>query len=76
MGQTVNKDRCPGGLGAMARNGVQFQKELSEPGFERLYGTEEQCRALVIAARWPTGFECPVCGGKRQPGENPRSLSV
>ncbi len=48
----------------MARNRVQFQKGLSEPEFERLYGTEEQCRALVIASRWPTGFECPVCGGK------------
>ena len=48
----------------MARNKVQFQTGLSEPEFERLYGTEEQCRALVIAARWPAGFECPVCGGK------------
>ena len=48
----------------MARNRVQFQKGLSEPEFERLYGTEEQCRAAVVAARWPEGFECPACGGK------------
>jgi ribosomal protein L37AE/L43A len=47
---------------AMARNVVQFQKGLSEPEFERRYGTEEQCRAIVIASRWPKGFECPVCG--------------
>jgi ribosomal protein L37AE/L43A len=46
----------------MARNVVQFQKGLSEPEFERRYGTEEQCRAIVIASRWPKGFECPVCG--------------
>jgi len=46
----------------MARNAVQFQKGLSEPAFEQLYGTEEQCRAIVIASRWPNGFECPVCG--------------
>ena len=46
----------------MARNAVQFQKGLSEPAFEQLYGTEEQCRAIVIASRWPKGFECPVCG--------------
>jgi hypothetical protein len=46
----------------MARNVVQFQKGLSEPEFERRYGTEEQCRAIVIASRWPKGFKCPVCG--------------
>jgi hypothetical protein len=46
----------------MARNVVQFQKGLSEPEFERRYGTEEQCRAIVIASRWPKGFECPICG--------------
>jgi len=47
----------------MARNVVQFQKGLSETGFEQLYGTEEQCRTAVIASRWPNGFECPACGG-------------
>ena len=26
---------------AMARNAVQFQKGLSEPAFDRQYGTEE-----------------------------------
>src|SRR5690349_5525679 len=49
----------------MARNVVQFQKGLSEPAFEQRYGTEEQCRAIVLAARWPRGFECPACGGKQ-----------
>src|SRR5664279_4982096 len=48
----------------MARNKVQFQKGLSEAVFEALYGTEEQCRAVVIASRWPKGFECPLCGGQ------------
>ena len=48
----------------MARNKVQFQKGLSEAGFEALYGTEEQCRAVVIASRWANGFECPACGGQ------------
>jgi ribosomal protein L37AE/L43A len=40
-----------------------FQKGLSEAGFEELYGSEEKCRAVVFAWRWPTGFACPVCGG-------------
>ena len=47
----------------MARNAVQLQKGLSEAEFDRLYGTEEQCRAVVIKLRWPEGFSCPVCGG-------------
>ena len=38
-----------GEAGTMARNKVQFQKGLSEAGFEALYGTEEKCRAVVIA---------------------------
>jgi len=45
----------------MARSKVQFQKGLSEAAFEALYGSEENCRAVVIASRWPNGFECPVC---------------
>ena len=49
---------------AMGRNVVQFQKGLSEPAFEQ-DGSEEQCRAIVIASRWPRGFECPACGERR-----------
>jgi ribosomal protein L37AE/L43A len=48
----------------MARNKVQFQKGLSEAGFDALYGSEGKCRAVVIASRWPNGFECPACGGR------------
>jgi transposase-like protein len=48
----------------MARNKVQFQKGLSETEFEQLYGTEAKCRAVVIAMRWPDGFQCPACGGR------------
>src|SRR3954451_664047 len=46
----------------MAGNSVQFQKGLSEAGFEELYGTEEKCRAVLFAWRWPEGFVCPECG--------------
>jgi len=48
----------------MARNKVQFQKGLSEAGFDALYGTEEQCHAGLVSLRWPNGFECPGCGGR------------
>lgn len=49
----------------MARNMVQFQKGLSEPEFERQFGTGAQCRAVVVGSRWPDGFVCPECGGDR-----------
>lgn len=49
----------------MPRNSVQFQKGLSEAKFADLYGTEEKCRAVVFAWRWPEGFVCPACGGMR-----------
>ncbi len=48
----------------MSRNKVQFQKGLSEDGFDALYGTEEQCHAKLVSLRWPNGFECPECGGQ------------
>jgi hypothetical protein len=47
----------------MARNQVQFQKGLSEAEFATRYGTEERCRDILFAARWPAGFVCPACGG-------------
>ena len=59
---------------AMARNAVQFQKGLSEPEFERYYGAEEQCRAAIVASRWPDGFECPTCGGKQHSMVSTRGL--
>ena len=49
----------------MARNLVQFQKGMSEDEFERLFGTEERCWAHLVFWRWPSGFECPVCGGRK-----------
>ena len=58
----------------MARNSVQFQKGLSEAGFEDCYGTEAKCRAVVMASRWPDGFECPVCGGRSHSEVKTRGL--
>ncbi|MFM9047458.1 MAG: transposase, partial [Cyanobium sp.] len=45
----------------MARSGIQFQKGLSLPEFQRLDGTEEQCEATMEKACWPEGFRCPRC---------------
>jgi transposase-like protein len=58
----------------MARNTVQFQKGLSEPAFERQYGSEEQCRAAVVGSRWPDGFVCPGCGEREHSVVKTRDL--
>lgn len=46
----------------MAKSSVQFQKGMSMAEFQRLYGTEEQCRKVLFDLRWPDGFICPECG--------------
>ena len=47
----------------MGRNSIQFQKGLSVPEFQRLYGTEAQCEEALAHMRWPDGFRCPRCEG-------------
>ena len=58
----------------MACNQVQFQRGLSTVEFQRLYGTEEQCRAALVRMRWPDGFRCPKCGGRAHAFCEPRHL--
>jgi transposase-like protein len=49
----------------MARNPVQFQKGMSLAVFQAEYGSEERCEAALAAQRWPEGFVCPKCGGRK-----------
>ena len=58
----------------VARNEVQFQKGLSMAEFNRLYGTEDQCHAALVAMRWPDGFVCPRCAGSRHSYCEPKRL--
>jgi ribosomal protein L37AE/L43A len=46
----------------MAMNPVQFQRGLSMAQFLERYGSEDQCEAALVVARWPKGFICPACG--------------
>lgn len=48
----------------MAINRIQFQAGLSLPQFQQAYGTEAQCEAALKAAKWPNGFQCPLCQGR------------
>ena len=45
----------------MAMNRVQFQTGLSLVEFFDLYGTPQQCEAVIRQWRWPQGFACPRC---------------
>lgn len=49
----------------MAMNRVQFQPGLSLTGFLEQYGTEASCARALRRARWPRGFVCPRCEGRR-----------
>lgn len=33
--------------------------------FERRFATDASCRTYLMALRWPEGFECPRCGGRK-----------
>lgn len=40
-----------------------YPKTLLE--LEKQFATDEQCRAYLMALRWPEGFVCPSCGGRK-----------
>lgn len=46
----------------MRMNRIQFQPGMSVSELHRTYGTEAQCEAALMQARWPSGFVCPHCG--------------
>lgn len=49
----------------MSINRTQFQTGLSLPDFVKLYGTEPQCEAALVASRWPNGWRCSRCASSR-----------
>ncbi len=49
----------------MSMNRIQFQRGLSMPEFQRLYGTHEQCEQALDQARWPAGWRCDRCACTR-----------
>lgn len=49
----------------MAMNRIQFQPGLSLAGFLDQYGTQAACARALRRARWPKGFVCPRCEGRR-----------
>jgi len=43
--------------------GEDYPRNLLE--FERRFRSEEGCRDYLMGLRWPDGFVCPRCGGRR-----------
>jgi transposase-like protein len=41
----------------------EYPKTMLE--LEQRFATEEQCRVYLAAVRWPGGFVCPSCGGRK-----------
>jgi transposase-like protein len=41
----------------------EYPKTLLE--LEQRFATEEQCQGYLAALRWPEGFVCPRCGGRK-----------
>lgn len=41
----------------------KYPKTLLE--LEERFATDEQCRDYLVALRWPEGFVCPSCGGRK-----------
>jgi ISXO2-like transposase domain/Transposase zinc-ribbon domain len=44
---------------------VQFTQQMTVPEFDRLFPTDEACKAYLVARRWPDGVRCPRCGNER-----------
>jgi len=44
--------------------GRDYPRTVQE--FDEWFATEEKCAAYLAQLRWPDGFVCPGCGGKKQ----------
>ncbi|MEP6934514.1 MAG: transposase, partial [Nitrospirota bacterium] len=40
-----------------------YPKKMRE--FRQRFSTPEACRAYLVQCRWPYGFVCPTCSGKK-----------
>jgi len=47
----------------MSRNMVQFQKGLSDAGFDEMYGSEERCHAALVQCAGLMGLNVQTAAG-------------
>lgn len=44
---------------------TKFTSQMTVAQFERLFPTDDACKAYLAARRWPKGVRCPQCGSDR-----------
>lgn len=47
------------------QEGLVMKGPSTLPEFEAIFPDEESCWSRLRAVRWPRGFRCPRCGGRR-----------
>jgi transposase-like protein len=40
---------------------IKFTRQMTVPQFEKLFPTDDACKAYLVARRWPAGIRCPRC---------------
>jgi transposase-like protein len=43
----------------------KITRQMTMPQFERMFSTEDSCRAYLRDQRWPNGVKCPRCGNEK-----------
>jgi transposase-like protein len=44
---------------------IKFTPQMTVPQFEKLFPTDDACKAYLTARRWPAGVRCPRCTNER-----------
>lgn len=42
--------------------GIKFTRQMTVKQFEKLFPTDDACKAYLTSHRWPVGIRCPRCG--------------
>jgi transposase-like protein/IS1 family transposase len=43
---------------------IKFTQQMTVSQFEKLFPTDDACKAYLTARRWPAGVRCPRCGNE------------
>jgi transposase-like protein len=44
---------------------AKFTKQMTVTQFDKLFPTDDACKAYLVARRWPNSIRCPHCGSDR-----------
>src|SRR5437899_1140262 len=52
-------------------NRLKKRRILTVKEFRARFGDDDQCARYLASERWPNGFRCPRCGGRRRRWRSP-----